>query len=113
MHKLTYMLATAGIVTVSAMVGFAGSALAQQAINGPNAAIGQNLDSNGAFSLCNNTAISNGHVVFGGANAINTPGSGGAHSQSAVLSTQDLSGTACGTMSGSAQRVEPPGIYPN
>jgi hypothetical protein len=74
----------------------------------PDDAIKQNIDKNQAFDYCNQNAVSNGHVVFGGNSAINPlSGSGSANKTntgtSAVVSPQ--SEQVCGLQN--SQRVEP------
>ena len=79
---------------------------------GPNEAISQNLDQNGAFSVCLGNRISNGHVVFGGRNAILTPGNGGLNADAgSAVGTQIPDKPKCGIVGGETQKVEPPGVF--
>ena len=76
---------------------------------GPNDAINQNLDSNGAFERTGAAGVTNGQVCFraGPAGAILTPGDGGANADATDVVV--VRSGACGSDE-ITQRIVTPGI---
>ena len=96
-------------LTIALVMVFVAPAASAQ---GPHDAIFENLEANGAFSVCDEPGmITNGHVFFGGRNAILTPGQGGDHANGNAAVSPKASPSAAGCdLGGSPSLVKAPGL---